>query len=120
MIHDAFRVAAILHNRLLRYDGFDKFDWESMDPDGEEEGTVNNTSIIIPACDDSTDELDGTIDELPMPEDLTTNTQVTALVSAVPTIVAVPPNSVEPSQADVADAEEVYNPIFCQVPTELL
>ena len=26
------KVAAILHNRLLEYDNFDKFNWESMDP----------------------------------------------------------------------------------------
>jgi hypothetical protein len=30
------RVAAILHNRLLKYDNFDKLDWEKMDPNGEE------------------------------------------------------------------------------------
>jgi len=30
------QVAAILHNRLLKYDNFDKFDWEKMDPNGEE------------------------------------------------------------------------------------
>jgi hypothetical protein len=30
------RVAAILHNRLLKYDNFDKLDWENMDPNGEE------------------------------------------------------------------------------------
>ena len=29
-------MASILHNRLLKYDNFDKLDWEKMDPNGEE------------------------------------------------------------------------------------
>ena len=36
LIYKAFQVAAILHNRLLLYDGYDKFDWENCDPDEEE------------------------------------------------------------------------------------
>ena len=32
----AVQVASILHNRLLKYDNFDKLDWEKMDPNGEE------------------------------------------------------------------------------------
>ena len=35
-IYNAVHVAAILHNRLLSYDGFDNFDWEGCDPDAEE------------------------------------------------------------------------------------
>ena len=30
------QVASILHNRLLKYDNYDKLDWEKMDPNGEE------------------------------------------------------------------------------------
>jgi hypothetical protein len=36
LIYNAMRVAAILHNRLLIYDGYDKFDWETCDPDEDE------------------------------------------------------------------------------------
>ena len=37
LIYNAMRVAAILHNRLLMiYDGYDKFDWETCDPDEDE------------------------------------------------------------------------------------
>jgi hypothetical protein len=36
VIYNAFRVAAIFHNRLLEYDGYDEFDWESCDPESEE------------------------------------------------------------------------------------
>ena len=32
----AVQVASILHNRLLKYDNYDKLDWEKMDPNGEE------------------------------------------------------------------------------------
>ena len=36
LIYNAMRVAAILHNRLLVYDGYDKFDWEKCHPDEDE------------------------------------------------------------------------------------
>ena len=35
-IYSAVRVAVIFHNRLLAYDGCDKFDWEQCDPEAEE------------------------------------------------------------------------------------
>ena len=69
-IYDAMRVAAILHNRLLKYDGYDKFDWYNMDPDGEEHENENNCAILV-SQDDG--QLGGdeqlVADELPMPED---------------------------------------------------
>ena len=30
----AVQVASILHNRLLKYDNYDKLDWAKMDPNG--------------------------------------------------------------------------------------
>jgi hypothetical protein len=36
LIWNAVRVAAIFHNRLLAYDGYDKFDWENCHPDEDE------------------------------------------------------------------------------------
>ena len=34
LIYNAMKVAAILHNRLLKYNGYDEFNWEGCDPDG--------------------------------------------------------------------------------------
>ena len=52
----AVQVAAILHNRLLKYDNFDKFDWEKMDPNGEEyfEDEVDDSSVDdeVAVCDE--------------------------------------------------------------------
>ena len=36
LIYNAVRVAAILHNRLLLHDGYDKFNWEGCNPEDEE------------------------------------------------------------------------------------
>jgi hypothetical protein len=51
IIHNAVKVAAILHNRLLEYNGYNEFDWEACDPDGDEplEGitiVVQNESMV--------------------------------------------------------------------------
>ena len=45
LIYNAMRVAAILHNRLLIFDGYDQFDWEKCDPDSiEPEDPVGTTT----------------------------------------------------------------------------
>jgi hypothetical protein len=48
LIYHTVRVAAILHNRLLLYDGYDQFDWESCNPDDEEaeEPIIQQPAVI--------------------------------------------------------------------------
>ena len=106
-IYDAFRVAAILHNRLLKYDGFEKFDWENMDPNGEVDDDINNCATNFQ--DNNVLREDELVD-LPLPEDISSNTQATALEPSGPTFV-VTVNSETVTQPDVEDVEEVYNPI---------
>ena len=52
LIYNAMRVAAILHIRLLIYDGYDKFDWETCDPDAE--------NPVAPTPDEMPDDFDAT------------------------------------------------------------
>ena len=106
-IYDAFRVAAILHNRLLKYDGFEQFDWENMDPNGEVDDDINNSATNFQ--DINVLREDEFVD-LPLPEDISSNTQATALEPSGPTFV-VTVNSETVTQPDVEDVEEVYNPI---------
>ena len=104
-IHDAFRVAAILHNRLLKYDGYDSFQWEQMDPNGEEDGQINNCSISM--NDTNTSSNDHPVDDLLIPEDIASNTQLTTLNPCTPNIIA--SDSEQNSQGEVVVVEEVYN-----------
>ena len=104
-IYDAFRVAAILHNRLLKYDGFEEFDWETMDPNAEEEVDINNYSINTTSNREDNDYVD-----LPLPDDIAVNTQSTALEPTAPTIVQTVRSQLG-SQVDVEEVEEIYNPI---------
>ena len=52
------RVAAILHNRLLIYDGCDKFDWEKCDPDADE---PENPVAPAPEVPDDFDATEGAV-----------------------------------------------------------
>ena len=36
-MENAFKTAAILHNMLLRFDGYDTFEWEHVDPEAEDD-----------------------------------------------------------------------------------
>ena len=72
MLGYAVKVAAILHNRLLEYDNFDKFDWETMDPnrnDFEDEETEEEQQEIGERT-DSVQQMLPTIEDLPGAQDL--------------------------------------------------
>ena len=61
LIYNALRVAAILHNRLLMiYDGYDKFDWETCDPDEDE---PENPVAPAPEVPDDFDEMEQWLQE---------------------------------------------------------
>ena len=55
LIYNAMRVAAILHNRLLIFDGYDKFDGESCDTDEDEPENPVAPSPEVPDDFDATE-----------------------------------------------------------------
>jgi hypothetical protein len=64
------KVAAILHNRLLQYNGYLEFDWETCDPDADE--PIEPVSIIVG---NSTDIQNEVVTEVTVPTILTLTQQ---------------------------------------------
>lgn len=66
LVYNMLRVAAILHNRLLAYDGYDEFDWENCNPDEEEpeEDRESNHETDGDDDDDDDDDDEDELDEL--------------------------------------------------------
>ena len=107
----AVKVAAILHNRLLAYDNFDKFNWETMDPnrnDFEDEETEEEQIEIGP---DKEEQEEGpSVQELPGHQELSTT--VTDLAADLPVPAAViPKNRLANQMEEVEEVEELPNPI---------
>ena len=107
----AVKVAAILHNRLLAYDNFDTFNWETMDPnrhDFEDEEQEEEKADIGGLEDPAVGEPD--LDDLPGKDEMSNAVHSAA---EVPILAEVQPMA-EPlgqQMADVVDVEEVENPI---------
>ena len=78
----AVKVAAILHNRLLAYDNFDKFDWETMDPnrnDFEDEETEEEKQEIERT--DAVEEVLPIVEDLPGAQDMLLQLQILMQIS---------------------------------------
>ena len=58
LIYNAMRVAAILHNRLLIHDGYDKFDWGKCHPDEDEPQETPAAPSEVP---DDFESVEGTV-----------------------------------------------------------
>ena len=107
----AVAVAAILHNRLLAYDNFDKFNWKTMDPsrnDFEDEKTKEEKIEIGP--DKEVQDVEPTVQDLPGHQELSAT--VTDLAVDLPVHVAVmPKNRLGYQMEEVEEVEELPNPI---------
>ena len=108
----AVKVAAILHNRLLEYDNFDKFDWETMDPnrnDFEDEETEEEQQEIGERT-DSVQQMLHTVEDLPGAQDLSDS--ITNLVADLPVHATVKQKKrLEMEMKEVEEVEEEVNPI---------
>jgi len=108
----AVKVAAILHNRLLAYDNFDKFDWETMDPnrnDFEDEETEEEKQEIGERT-DAVEEVLPIVEDLAGAQDLSAS--VTNLVADLPVRAVVKPKKrLEMQMEEVEEVEEEANPI---------
>ena len=78
-----------------------------MDPNGEVIDNTNNCAII---SEDINVVRENDFVDLPLPDDITSNTQSTAIEPIGPTF-ASSVSSGTATQPDVEDVEEVYNPI---------
>jgi len=100
----AVKVASILHNRLLKYDKFDTFNWESMDPTEESDvdEEVNVQENI--ACNEIV------VEDLPLPNDLSMNNENEVLEPVGVQVQLT--QDIEDTQMDsVQQVEEVHNPV---------
>ena len=106
MLGYAVKVAAILPNRLLAYDNFDKFNWETMDSnrnDFEDEETEEEKIEIGP--DKEVQEVDPTVQDLPGHQELSAT--VTDLAADLPVYAAVlPKNRLANQMEEVEEVEE--------------
>ena len=75
------RVAAIFHNRLLRYDGYDNFDWAKCDPAGEEPEVE---AVDVPDLSEETNDGEVNEEEQPPVESLTQVAEVGSQVNPIP------------------------------------
>ena len=87
----AVKVAAILHNHLLEYDNFDKFDWETMDPNRNdfEDGETEEEKQEIGERTDSVDKVLPIVEDLPGAQDMSAS--ITNLVADLPVRTVVKP-----------------------------
>ena len=108
----AVKVAAILHNRLLAYDNFDKFDWETIDPnrnDFEDKETEEEKQEIGERT-DALEEVLPIVEDLAGAQDLSAS--VTNLVADLPGRAVVKPKKrLEMQMEEVEEVEEEINPI---------
>jgi len=106
MLGYAVKVAAILPTRLLAYDNFDKFNWETMDSnrnDFEDEETEEEKIEIGP--DKEVQEVDPTVQDLPGHQELSAT--VTDLAADLPVYAAVlPKNRLANQIKEVEDRSE--------------
>ena len=114
------RVAAILHNRLLKYDNFDKLDWEKMDPNGEEYfededdasaaddgGEVDDSSAVVEVEEEPVSEF--SCQKLPDVQDLPAVENNNNAEDPIFPEVQPATNPLENQMADVEEVEELPN-----------